>query len=113
MITASTPSVGGLVHRCGPVGEAPGLGIGVDRGQHLAPALVGVADAFGDRLLVEVEPGEVARVGVVAKAEIDVVGAVVDRRLERRQAARRTHELRFCRHLPAPKKQSGSVVEAP
>ena len=33
-------------------------------------ALVGVADAFGEALVVEVEPGEVARIGIVAKAEI-------------------------------------------
>jgi hypothetical protein len=57
---------------------------------------VGVADAFGEALVVEVEPGEVARVGIVAKAEINVVGAVIDGRLERRQAAGRTNELRFC-----------------
>jgi hypothetical protein len=80
-----------LVHRGGPVGEAPGLGIGVDCGQDLAPLLVRVMDAFGQALLVEVEPGKVARVGVVAEAEIDVVGAVIHRRLERREAARRTH----------------------
>jgi hypothetical protein len=95
MITASTPSSAALSYRCRPVGEAPGLGIGVDGDEHLAPTLVGVADAFGDRLVVEVEAGEVARVGVVAKAEIDVVGAVIDRRLERREAACGTHQLRF------------------
>jgi hypothetical protein len=102
--------LGGLVHRCRPVGEAPCLGIGVDGDEHLAPALVGVADAFGDRLVVEVEAGEVARVGVVAKAEIDVVGAVIDRRLERRKAARRTYQLRFGHCCPSGK-EGGSVME--
>jgi hypothetical protein len=42
---------------------------------------------FDHRLVIEIEAGEIARVGVVAVTEIDRVGAVVDRRLERRQAA--------------------------
>jgi hypothetical protein len=48
---------------------------------------------FDHRLVVEIEAGEIARVGVVAVAEIDRVGAVVDCRLERRQAAGGTNQL--------------------
>jgi hypothetical protein len=102
--------LGGAVHRGRPVGEAPGLRVGVDGDEHLASALVGVADALGDGLVVEVEPSEIARVGVVAEPEIDVVGAVIDRRLERCEAARRTYELRFG-HCCHPGKEGGSVRE--
>jgi hypothetical protein len=54
---------------------------------------VGVADAFGHGLRVEVEAGEIARVGVVLEAEIDGVGTVIDGCLERRQAAGRADEI--------------------
>jgi hypothetical protein len=47
---------------------------------------------FDHRLAVEIEAGEVARVGVVAVAEVDRVGAVVDCRLECRQAAGGTNQ---------------------
>ena len=100
------PQCGGGIDGTRPVGEASGLGIGVDRRQHPASALMGVANAFDEALLVEVEPGEVARVGVVAETQIDVVGTVIDGRLERRQAARRTHQLRFCGHSQPLKTRS-------
>jgi hypothetical protein len=56
----------------------------------------GRSDAFDHRLVIEIQAGEIARVGVVAVAEIDRVGAVVDRRLERRQAAGGTNQLGNC-----------------
>ena len=54
-----------------------------------APARVRVADARRRAASVEVEAGEIARIGGVAKAEVDAVGAVVDRGLQRRQVAGR------------------------
>ncbi|MEZ5608280.1 MAG: hypothetical protein R3E52_14475 [Burkholderiaceae bacterium] len=46
---------------------------------------VGNAALYGG--LVEVQAGKVARVGGVAQAQVDAVGAMVDGGLERRQAA--------------------------
>ena len=84
--------IGGTIDGAMPVGLAAGLREGVDRHQHVLAARVRVLDALDHRLLVEVEAGEVACVGVVLVAEIDGVGPVVDRRLERRQAAGRADE---------------------
>ena len=83
---------GGAVDGLVPVGLAPRLREGVDRYQHVFAARVGVADAFDHRFLVEVEAGEIARVGVVTVAEIDRIGAIIDRGLERRQAAGRADQ---------------------
>ena len=54
---------------------------------------MGVFDALGDLLVVEIETGEVARVGIVAKTDVDGIGAIVDGRLEHRQIAGGTDEL--------------------
>ena len=48
---------------------------------------MGVVDALDHGFVVEVQAGEIARVGVVLVAEIDGIGTVIDRRLEGRQAA--------------------------
>jgi hypothetical protein len=53
---------------------------------------VGVGDAGLDGGFVEVQAGKVARVGGVAQAQVDAVGAVVDGGLERRQAAGRADQ---------------------
>ena len=55
-------------------------------------ARVGVLDALDHRLLIEVEPGEIARVGVVLVAEIHRVSAIIDGSLEGGQAACGTDE---------------------
>ena len=51
-----------------------------------------VADALTGFGKIEIEAGEVARVGAVAKADVDRVGAVIDGGLQRRQAAGRADE---------------------
>ena len=73
-----------------PRGE---LWVGVEREQHLPLAAVSVAYTFARAGRVEIEPGEVARVGVVAKADVNAVRAVIDGGLECGQTARRTHEI--------------------
>ncbi len=55
---------------------------------------MGIAQAFRGLRLVEVEAGKGARVGVVAKAHVDGIGAVVDGGLQRRQAARRADQIK-------------------
>ena len=59
-----------------------------------------IAQAFAGGRFVEIESGEIARVGVVAKSEVDAVGAAVDRSAERGQCTRRTDEL-YCGRLRA------------
>ena len=39
---------------------------------------MGVADTFDERLLVKVEPGKVACVGIVLVAEINRIGTIID-----------------------------------
>ena len=86
------PQIGSAVHGSVPVGFAPRLRKGVDRHQHMLAARVSVADALDHCLLIEVEAGEIACVGVVFVAEINRIGTVINRRLERRQAASRANE---------------------
>jgi len=50
---------------------------GIDGHQHLPPAVVGVADAFDDGFLVEIQAGEIARVGRVFQPHVNRVRAVV------------------------------------
>jgi hypothetical protein len=70
-----------------------GLGVGVDRHQHLGAELVGIGDALGEFVAAEVEAGEVARVGLVAEAQVDRVGARVDGGPQGRRRPRRTDQL--------------------
>ena len=83
--------------RCGIDGATPlcffaGLGIGVDRHEHMPALGLGVADAFAGRGEVEVQAGEIACVGGVLEAHVHRVGAMVHGRLQRRQAACRTNQ---------------------
>jgi hypothetical protein len=71
------------------------LGIGVDREQDLCAPRVRVAHAFAGLGRIEVEAGKVARIGVVAQADVYAIGAVVDCGFERRQCAGGTDELGF------------------
>ena len=70
--------VGRTIDGAPPVGFAPRLREGIDRHQYMLAARVGVLDALDHRLLIEVEPGEIARVGVVLVAEIHRVSAIID-----------------------------------
>src|SRR5690606_2643871 len=59
----------------------------------LAAARMRVGDATPQFLLVEVQAGERARVGLVAEARVDRIGARVDRGLQGRQVACGTYQL--------------------
>jgi hypothetical protein len=89
---------GGLVDRGRPARPVVGERKGIEGDQHLDAALVGVGDALLDAGVVEVEAGEVARVGGVAKAGIDAVGAVIDGDLQRREPAGGTDEFEWGSH---------------
>lgn len=58
----------------------------VQRHQQLAATAVNVRDAFTKGRYVEVDSAERAGIGFVAEADVDAVGAVVDRRLKRRKS---------------------------
>src|SRR3546814_6848695 len=51
-----------------------------------------IAYAFCNSGLIEIQAGKIAGVGGIAKPQIDAVGAVIDRRLQGRQAARRADQ---------------------
>ena len=70
------------VDRTGPAAPGIRLRIGVEREQHAAATVVRVAQPLRRLRLIKVEAGKGARVGVVAKAHVDRVGAVVDGGLE-------------------------------
>jgi hypothetical protein len=53
---------------------------------------VRVANAGGNGGLVKIEPGEIAGVGGIPKAQVNAVRAVVNGRLECRQAAGRANQ---------------------
>ncbi len=61
-----------------PVGLTSRLREGIDRHQDFLAALMRIADTFDERLLVKVEPGEVACVGIVLVAEINRIGTIID-----------------------------------
>jgi hypothetical protein len=88
--------LGGEVNRLVPARPGGRLRKGVQRHQHPDALGVGIADAFGQALGVEVQAREVAGVGVVLEPQVDAVRAVVDGRLERRQAARGAEKLEEC-----------------
>ena len=60
-----------------PIGNATRLRECVDRQQNLPPFGMGIADAFGHGFRIEIQPGEIAGVGVIFEAEIYGVGTVV------------------------------------
>ncbi|EKD96926.1 MAG: hypothetical protein ACD_23C01183G0002 [uncultured bacterium] len=58
---------------------------------------MGVANAGLDGGFVKVQAGKIARIGGIAKAQVDAICAVVHCGLERRQAAGRAHQFQSCR----------------
>ena len=86
---------GGAVDRALPGFPVARLWIGVQRQQHLVATLVRIGDAGAERGVGEVEAGEIARIGRVAKTQVDAVGAIVDRALECGQAAGRANEFEW------------------
>ena len=102
---------GGEVHGARPARPARGLRVGVQRQQQLAAARVRVGEAGGEGRLVEVQAGEISRVGFIAQAEIDPVGAVIDCGFECRQAAGGTDE--FHNRGCAPQALAPAIIAEP
>ncbi len=75
-----------------PVAHACGAGVGVERDVDLAATPVRIGDASAQVFLAEVQARERARIGLVAKAQIDGIGACVDRGGETGQVAGRADE---------------------
>jgi hypothetical protein len=84
--------IGRLVDGGGPAIPGGRLRIGVECNEHLRAAGMGVTNAFAQLGVVEIQPGEIARVGVVLEAGVDAVGAVVHGGFQRRQGAGRADE---------------------
>ncbi|MNL39351.1 hypothetical protein D3C87_1616270 [compost metagenome] len=55
--------------------------------------LADVGDRSVELLVVHVQPGEMPGIGVIAKADIDGIGALAHRRFQRRQVACRADQL--------------------
>ena len=89
---------GGRVDRALPFGDAADLRKGVDGEQHFFAARLRVAQAFDQCFAIEIQAGEIARVGAVLEAEINRIGTVIDRRFQRRQTACRTNQFRQTMH---------------
>jgi len=81
---------------------------GVDGDQHLDAAPVSAGNACAHLVAAEVQAREVARIGLVAEAAIDRVGAGIDGDVERRRRARRTDQL----HRPLSARPAGGAAVA-
>ena len=73
------------VDRPMPTLQAARLRVGVDRQQHLAVGCMGIAQTFAGRGGIEVQSSEIARVGVIAQSDINSIGALIDRGIQRGQ----------------------------
>ncbi|MNH41218.1 hypothetical protein D3C79_1026740 [compost metagenome] len=67
--------------------------IGVDRDIELALVLADMGNSRVELLVVHVQAGEMPGVGVIAKADVDRIGALAHRGFERRQVACRADQL--------------------
>ncbi|MNO95296.1 hypothetical protein D3C76_869340 [compost metagenome] len=85
--------VGGVVHSALPAPYPLGAWIGVHRDIHLPAGVAHTLQAFLQLALIQVEAGEMAGVGVVAKTDVDGVRAFAQGGLEGGQTARRTYQL--------------------
>ena len=84
---------GGMVDRPLPARPAIGAGVSIDRDVQLATLLTDQLKAALQLFFIQIEAGEMARIGVITKAHIDGISALAHRRLEGGQAARRTDQL--------------------
>jgi len=100
----------GTVNRGLPAGQPGRAGVGVQGDVDLAGPCMGIGDTRNQVGLGEVQAGEGARIGLVAKAEIHRVRAAVDRGLQRREISRRTHEIHARIPMQAPAHDSGRLL---
>ncbi len=75
-------------------------------------ARVGVTDAGAQLRVVEIQAGEVARVGGVLQPQVDGVGAGIHRDLQCAQRARRAHQLRRSALARASATTAGAAAAA-
>ncbi|MNF73456.1 hypothetical protein D3C84_554570 [compost metagenome] len=85
--------VGGAVHCPLPALPALGLRVSIDRHVQLALMLTDVCDSRVELLVVHVQPGKMPGIGIIAKADIDGIGALAHRRFEGRQIPCRANQL--------------------
>ena len=104
------PQRDGLIQRLLPALGLRRLRVGVDGQVHLAAARVRVGQAAGQGRRVEVQAGEVARIGGVAQPQIDRVGTVVHGLLERGQATGRADQIHASHYTPSAGCTAGVVV---
>ena len=84
---------GGGVYGAVPGLYPVGLRVGIERQQHLAPALVRVGYARGNGGSVKVQTCKIAGVGGISETQIHAVCTVINRCFERGQATCRADKL--------------------
>ena len=80
------------IHRGIPARHLPGLCERINRHQHIASARMGVGHALPRRLHVEIQTGEVTRIGRVFQPHVHRVCTVVHRRFQSGQVAGGTNQ---------------------
>ena len=86
------PEIDCKIHRALPLLPGRRLRIGVERHQHTHAVQMRVANPFAHGFLVKIEPGEIARIGFIANAHIDIVGTIIDGRRQREERASRAYQ---------------------
>lgn len=76
-----------FVHGLLPAGVGARVGKGIDGDVQLAAMLVDIVNRSFQLAVGEVEPGEVAGIGVILEADVDRIGPVIHGCLQCRQAA--------------------------
>ena len=75
--------------------------IGIERQQHPCTGGTRITHTLARAGQIEIQTAEITRIRPIAKTDIDTIGPVVDRRLERYQATRRAHQFHFfLQHCP-------------
>ena len=80
------------IHRILPTLPAARLRVGIQGQKGAGTFGTGIANALSHLIRPEIQAGKVPGIGIVTKAEIDGIGAVIYSRFEGWQVASRTHE---------------------
>ena len=86
------PQVRGQIYRIVPAPDGFRLRIGIDGHKHSDTAIMRVAQAFICLPVIEVQPGEVAGVGLILEADIDGVSACINRGAQHGSTTCRAYE---------------------